>query len=60
MLYYSQIINIKGALNMITLPIWLLVIIGIFGLPVLVGIIAFLVMCVQAIIIIFKEITKEL
>lgn len=45
---------------MITLPIWLLVFIGVFSLPLLVGIIAFLVMCIQTIIIIFKIIIKEI
>lgn len=41
---------------MITLPIWLLVIIGIFGLPVVVGIIALLIMYIQVIIMVLKNI----
>ncbi len=44
---------------MITLPIWLLIIIGVFGLPVLVGIITFQVMCIRIIITIFSEVIKE-
>lgn len=45
---------------MITLPLWLIIMIGVFGLPILVGIIAFTIMTIQAILIIFKEIIKEI
>lgn len=45
---------------MITLPIWLLVIIGLFGLPVLVGIVAITIQCIYIIIEIIKEIIKEI
>lgn len=46
--------------KMITLPIWLLVIIGIFGLPILVGIIAITVICFQISFKIIYEIIKEI
>lgn len=45
---------------MITLPIWLIIIIGIFGLPLLVGLIALLIMCIKVSIIIFNSIINEL
>ncbi len=45
---------------MITLPIWLLVIIGIMGLPILVGIITFLVTCIKISFTIFNEVIKEI
>lgn len=35
---------------MITLPIWLIIVIGIFGLPFLIGIIAYLIICIKIII----------
>jgi hypothetical protein len=45
---------------MITIPIWLLIIIGIFGFPLLVGIITYLIICIQTVITIFKTIINEL
>lgn len=45
---------------MITLPIWLLVIIGIFGLPLLVGSLTLTIMCIQAIVVVVKDLVKEL
>lgn len=45
---------------MITLPIWLLIIIGIFGFPLLITIIAYLIMCIKVIITIFITTIEEL
>ena len=43
---------------MITLPIWLLIVIGIFGLPLIVIIFTYLIMCIKLIITIIKAITE--
>lgn len=45
---------------MITLPIWLLLVIGVFGLPLLVGTLTLTIMCIQAIVVVVKDIVKEL
>ena len=44
---------------MITLPIWLLIIISVFGLPFLLVLIGYLIMCVKVIIATFKLIVNE-